>query len=114
MKIKQYILFLLIILAKNQIPIDKVINSCGKIYNYSSPENADDCEEKGEVCCFIKIQKDNEIKNFCLSAPTMISDSEIADEIKTYTGYNIQQFKCNNSTFIKNTKILILFFMILL
>ena len=114
MKIKQYILFLLIILTKNQVPSDKVINSCGSIYNYSSPKDASFCVEKGEVCCFIQIQKDNEIKNFCFSAPTMISDSEIAGDINTYTGYIIKEFKCNNSTFIKKTIIVILFFMILL
>ena len=117
MKIKQYIIFLLLIFVNNQVPSGKAVNSCGSKYNYEEPTE-NDCIEPDEVCCYVEmVKKISETvtvtKRFCASAPSIISKSDIEDEIKDYTGYKLEVFKCNNSKYMKGLGILFLFFMFL-
>ena len=116
MKIKQYIIFLLIIFVKNQVPSEKAINSCGSKYNYEEPSETD-CIEPDEVCCYVemtkKIDTGTVTKKFCASAPSIISKSDIEEEIRDYTGYKLENFKCNNSKCMKGLGNLFLFFMFL-
>ena len=104
---KIFFLFLLLSLKiSNQLPTGKVINTCGKL-GYDPPNSASDCVEKGEYCCFLRIQntKDpNEAElKFCVSSPSDIDESDVKSEIEQYTGYQIKELKCNNSKIIKNS-----------
>ena len=45
-----FILVILLIFVNNQVPSDKVINSCG-IKGYDPPNKITDCAEEGEYCC---------------------------------------------------------------
>ena len=119
---KIFFLFLLLSLKiSNQLPTGKVINTCGKL-GYDPPNSASDCVEKGEYCCFLRIQNTKDptegeiccfvslltpnnqqpIK-FCVSSPSDIDESDVKSEIEKYTGYQINELKCNNSKIIKNS-----------
>ena len=97
--INEFILFVLLILVNNQVPSDKVINSCGKT-GYEEPDKVSDCVENGEYCCFVKLSKGNSIKRFCATAPSKITKGDIEDDINKYTDYTLEQLECNNSKFI--------------
>ena len=96
------IIFILLFLSiKTQIPSGKVLNTCGK-KNYDKPEPSD-CKQEGEICCYISIKTPSgENQEFCHSSSYMIEKSDVDSDIKTYTGYEIIEIKCNKSIFIKN------------
>ena len=111
--IKQFILIFFIFYVNNQVPRDYSINSCGKI-GYGKPQSFDDCKDPPEFCCFVSLQKtDNHDDNttFCAIAPSKIEKSDIADDIKNYTGYELVELKCC-SKFLNLEIILLLIFIL--
>ena len=112
--IKNNIIFILLFLSiKTQIPSGKVFNTCGK-KGYDKPEPSE-CKQEGEICCYISIKTPSgDNQEFCHSAPSMIEKSDVDKDIKSYTGYEILDIKCNKSIFIKNKfLVMILLFFIL-
>ena len=110
---KEIILLFLFFFVKNQVPSNYSINSCGNL-GYLIPNKSADCIEPGEYCCFVHLKKGSDEKKFCASAPNKITKSEIENDIKTYTEYELSELECNNANFIKNIfGILFLLFFIL-
>ena len=97
--INEFILLFLLIFVNNQVPSKKAINSCG-IVGYKEPEKESDCVEDGEYCCYVVLAKGSDNKSFCATAPSKITKEDIAEDIKRYTDYTLEQFVCNNSKFI--------------
>ena len=94
--------FILLNLVKNA----EVINSCGKI-GYDEP-NENDCQEKGEYCCFVEIQINSETRKYCVTSPSEIEKDDVKDEIEKYTDGKLLRLKCNISHFINNSLIKLL------
>ena len=94
---KGFILLLLIIFVKNQVPTGMVINSCGKI-GYDTPDKSD-CVQENEICCYVQVTKKDDssvTKSFCASAPSNIKLEEIAEDFGS-TDYKLEALVCNNS-----------------
>ena len=111
--IKQFILVFIVFYVNNQVPPNKAINSCGKI-GYDMPVSFDDCKDPPEFCCYVHLAKpDNssDLIKFCAIAPSKIEKSDIDDDIKSYTGYELVELKCN-SKFLKLAIILLLIFIL--
>ena len=85
----------------------KVLNTCG-ITNYKKPTSADECKEDGQMCCYVHLTKagntPSEIK-FCVNSPSEIDKEDVESEIKDYTGYTLEEIKCNKSKFLYNSMI---------
>ena len=116
-KINKFIFaFLLLFLKSNQLPKGKVINTCGKL-GYDPPNNAKECIEKDEYCCFVNLENTKDTNDkiaFCVSSPSDIDKDDVAKEIEQYTSYKIIELSCNNSQIIKNSLMVlfILFFIL--
>ena len=103
MKAINSIIFIFILFIINTQGDTNVINSCGKI-GYRQPDDASQCVQSGEVCCFVRIKiSDSETRRFCASAPSKINIDDVKEEIKEYTSYEITGLSCNRAYFIKNT-----------
>ena len=77
-----------------------VVNTCSNL-GYSQPSSSDDCKEDGEICCYVEITDDqSQSLRFCVSSPSDIEMDDVKDEIKEYTGFTLQNLKCNKSQFI--------------
>ena len=113
--IEHLILIYSIVFINNQVPSNFAVNSCGKISN-NPPENANECIEEGEICCFVHLKResDSKEKKFCAHAPSKIKKEEVSEEIKSYTSYDIIELTCNNSDKIKNIFISLLLLLFLL
>ena len=113
--LNKIIFIFLFISIKAQIPQSKVLNTCGKIRDYSMPKKHSDCEQEDEICCFISIKNPSgDTQTFCHSSPSMIEKNDVEKDIKSYTGYEILEIKCNKSIFIKSKSwVMILFLFIL-
>ena len=85
-----------------------VLNTCGLI-GYTQPNSPEDCKEKGKMCCFVQITKDNDITSFCVNSPTEIEKKDVENEIKEYTGFTLKRLLCNKSRFLYNSMITALF-----
>ena len=111
--IKQFILIILIIYVINQVPRNKSINSCGKI-GYEMPQNSDECKDPPEYCCYVHLvntSDPSDYKKFCAIAPSKIEKADIDSDIKSYTGYELVELKCN-SKFLNMEIILLLIFIL--
>ena len=96
-KIIFFLLFLSIIAQTTS-----VLNTCGKKRHYHEPSPSD-CEEEDEICCYIHIKPPSgDDQKFCHSSPSMIEKSDVDKDIKSFTGYEILDIKCNKSYFIKS------------
>ena len=81
-----------------------VLNTCG-INDYSQPSSADECKEDGQMCCYVHIVKGSEDIAFCVNSPSEIEKDDVKSEIKEYTGYTLEEIKCNKSKFLYNSMI---------
>ena len=100
--LNKIILILLFLSKKTQSADKKVLNTCGKIRDYSQPTEASDCEQKNEICCYIHIKPPSgDPQKFCHSSPSIIEKSDVEKDIKSYTGYELLEIKCNKSIFIQ-------------
>lgn len=96
--IKQFIFIILIFYVNNQVPYNYSINSCGKIVGYGMPNSFDDCRDPPEFCCFVHLvnsKNNSDFKKFCAIAPSKIEKSDIEEDIESYTGYILEELKCN-------------------
>ena len=102
------------ILLNNALTADAdVINTCGKI-GYGEPANSNECIEPNEICCFVHLFKDtSNQKKFCVSSPSKIDIDDVKGNIFDYTGYELKELTCNNSSFINNSLILYLLILFL-
>ena len=82
----------------------KVLNTCG-ITDYRQPTSADECKEDGQMCCYVHIVKGSEDIAFCVNSPSEIEKDDVKSEIKEYTGYTLEEIKCNKSKFLYNSMI---------
>ena len=91
-----FIIFVIIINCQSR----NVVNTCSGL-GYAEPNNPDDCKEDGEICCYVEITDDqSQSLRFCVSSPSDIEMDDVKDEIKEYTGFTLQNLKCNKSQFI--------------
>ena len=97
-------IFLLSFLLSNISSTPEVLNTCG-ITDYSQPSSADQCKEDGQMCCFVKIVKDSTTTAFCVNSPSEIDKEDVESEIKDYTGFTLEEIKCNESQFLYNSMI---------
>ena len=112
-------LILSLIVLKNYIncqffPDSKVINTCGYLET-KQPRNANECKEDGEICCYVEVrdpENNNQKLRFCVSSPSHLVKDDIKDEVKLYTGYILDDLKCNKSTYLINDIMKILVFII--
>ena len=81
-----------------------VLNTCG-ITDYSRPTSSDQCKEDGQMCCYVHIVKGSEDIAFCVNSPSEIEKDDVKSEIKEYTGYTLEEIKCNKSKFLYNSMI---------
>ena len=91
----------------------KVLNTCG-ITNYQQPTSADECKEDGQMCCYVKIVKDSTTTAFCVNSPSEIEKEDVKSEIKEYTGYTLEEIKCNKSKFLYNSMIALIMIIFIL
>ena len=111
--IKQFILIFIIFYVYNQVPRDYSINSCGKI-GYEKPKSFEECRDPPDFCCFVSLQNPNNSSDnttFCAIAPSKIEKSDIAEDIRNYTGYDLVDLKCC-SKFLNVEIILLLIFIL--
>ena len=101
------IFFIIFFILLNDNVTAEVINTCGKI-GYNEPANSNECIEPNEVCCFVHLYKDTNQKKFCVSSPSKIDIDDVKGNIFDYTGYELKELTCNNSSFINNSLILYL------
>ena len=84
-----------------------VLNTCGNI-GYNQPGSANDCKEDGQMCCYVHLTKagntPTDIK-FCVNSPSEIDKEDVESEIKDYTGFTLEEIKCNESQFSYNSMI---------
>ena len=104
MKYFYKLIFLLSFLLQNISGDPEVLNTCG-ITNYRRPNNADECKEDGQMCCYVHIVKGSEDIAFCVNSPSEIEKDDVKSEIKEYTGYTLEEIKCNKSKFLYNSMI---------
>ena len=81
-----------------------VLNTCG-ITNYEQPSRPEQCKEDGQMCCYVKIVKDSTPTAFCVNSPSEIEKEDVKSEIKEYTGFTLEEIKCNESQFLYNSMI---------
>ena len=91
----------------------EVLNTCG-ITNYSKPTSPDQCKEDGQMCCYVKIVKDSTATAFCVNSPSEIEKEDVKSEIKEYTGYTLEEIKCNKSKFLYNSMIALIMIIFIL
>ena len=112
MNIALFTFLFLLIEINSQVPNGKVINTCGKL-GYDQPSGKDDCYEKEEICCYVKIQDKENNKDpisFCVTSPKEIEIDDVKSEILEYTGFNILELACiNKGGFIKTSFEILLF-----
>ena len=83
----------------------KVLNTCGNI-GYNLPGSANDCKEDGQMCCYVHLKKeDGTPVKFCVNSPSEIEKGDVESEIKEYTGFTLEEIKCNKSRFLYNSMI---------
>ena len=106
------IIFILLFLSiKTQIPANKVLNTCGKKRDYGEPQPSD-CVQENEICCYISlITPSGASQKYCQFSPSIIEKSDVEKDIKSYTGYEIVEIKCNKSIFIKSKFWLLILFL---
>ena len=75
------------------------------INDYSKPTSPDQCKEDGQMCCYVKIVKDSTETAFCVNSPSEIEKEDVKSEIKEYTGYTLEEIKCNKNKFLYNSMI---------
>ena len=94
----------------------KVLNTCGNI-GYNLPGSANDCKEDGQMCCYVHLTKagntPSDIK-FCVNSPSEIEKDDVKSEIKEYTGYTLEEIKCNKSKFLYNSMIALIMIIFIL
>ena len=94
----------------------EVLNTCG-INDYSQPGSADQCKEDGQMCCYVHLTKagntPSDIK-FCVNSPSEIEKDDVKSEIKEYTGYTLEEIKCNKSKFLYNSMIALIMIIFIL
>ena len=103
--------FLLPIISGSGTPA--VLNTCG-INDYSKPTSPDQCKEDGQMCCYVKIVKDSTETAFCVNSPSEIEKEDVESEIKEYTGYTLEEIKCNKSKFLYNSMIALIMIIFIL
>ena len=104
MKYFYKLIFLLSFLLPNISGTPVVLNTCG-ITDYSRPASSDQCKEDGQMCCYVHIVKGSEDIAFCVNSPSEIEKDDVKSEIKEYTGYTLEEIKCNKSKFLYNSMI---------
>ena len=95
-----------------KIKANKVINTCGR-NTYDEPTKAEDCVEQGEICCYVEVrdpENNNQKLRFCVSSPSHLVKDDIKEEVKVYTGYILEDLKCNESKILINNIMKILIF----
>ena len=90
-----------------------VLNTCGNI-GYNQPGSANDCKEDGQMCCYVHIVKGSEDIAFCVNSPSEIEKDDVKSEIKEYTGYTLEEIKCNKSKFLYNSMIALIMIIFIL
>ena len=89
--------------------IKKVVNSCGDKEHKTTgkmPEKVEDCKDDDEPACkLVKIQKNNDNKNFCAIIHGKYKD--IIREVRDLIGADIE---VSESSYIKNKYIIFLSF----
>ena len=116
-KLDKIILLLIVLINYNNcqfFPDSKVINTCGYLET-KQPRNANECKEDGEICCYVEVrdpENNNQKLRFCVSSPSHLVKDDIKDEVKLYTGYILDDLKCNKSKFLINNIMKILVFII--
>ena len=90
-----------------------VLNTCG-ITDYSRPTSSDQCKEDGQMCCYVHIVKGSEDIAFCVNSPSEIEKDDVKSEIKEYTGYTLEEIKCNKSKFLYNSMIALIMIIFIL
>ena len=105
---------LLFLLSNINCDARKVLNTCG-VLGYTQPQNSDECKEDGQMCCFVHITKDDgtDVK-FCVNSPSEIEKDDVESEIKDYTGFKLEEIKCNKSQFLYNSMIVSLMIIFIL
>ena len=81
----------------------------------SEARNANECKEDGEICCYVEVrdpENNNQKLRFCVSSPSHLVKDDIKDEVKLYTGYILDDLKCNKSKYLINDIMKILVFII--
>jgi len=106
-------IFLLSFLLSNISGTSQVLNTCG-ITDYRQPTSADECKEDGQMCCYVKIVKDSTPTAFCVNSPSEIEKEDVKSEIKEYTGYTLEEIKCNKSKFLYNSMIALIMIIFIL
>ena len=84
-----------------------VLNTCGNI-GYNQPGSANDCKEDGQMCCYVHLTKADVAPSgikFCVNSPSEIDKEDVEREIKEYTGFTLEEIKCNESQFLYNSMI---------
>ena len=101
--INAIVFFYLIIIIHNE---EQVINTCGKI-GYDEPQNPNECQQKGEYCCYVHIEGESNgkqiNKKFCVTTASNIKINDVKSDIEKYTGLTLKELVCNNSHSIKVT-----------
>ena len=99
-------IFLLSFLLSNINFVDgNVLNTCG-IFGYNEPTSAEQCKEDGQMCCYVHLKKeDGTPVKFCVNSPSEIEKGDVESEIKEYTGFTLEEIKCNKSRFLYNSMI---------
>ena len=106
-------IFLLSFLLSNISGDPEVLNTCGNI-GYNQPGSANDCKEDGQMCCYVHIVKGSEDIAFCVNSPSEIEKDDVKSEIKEYTGYTLEEIKCNKSKFLYNSMIALIMIIFIL
>ena len=85
---------ILLIIIFSYINTENVVNGCGKI-GYDEPTEARQCQDSREICCFVKLNKENgDSINFCFPAPDKMELNDVKKEIKEYTGLTVAELTC--------------------
>ena len=96
------IIIIIITFVENQVPSDKVINTCGNL-GYEMPRDETECKQKEEICCYVQLSIPGGEKSFCVSAPSIIKQNDVEKDINTFTGYTLKKLVCNDYSYnIKN------------
>ena len=114
-KLNKLILSLIVLISYINCQLfsnSKVINTCGYLET-KQPRNANECKEDGEICCYVEVrdpENNNQKLRFCVSSPSHLVKDDIKEEVKVYTGYILEDLKCNESKILINNIMKILIF----
>ena len=95
MKLLFNLILILILAYINSEDTEYTINGCG-LKEYRYPTSAEECKDKFEICCYIKLidDKKNHIKSYCFPAPEKFGKGDVDREIQEATGYEVESLAC--------------------